>query len=313
VPGIAPPRVGHEMIELDPSFKSQNGDEVLRSIQEWIVQQPHSEKPMRQTTDVDKSRLAKETPPSPRVAHAEPSVDSARSSSPGSQAYLGEQANSSPTTTTELFLRKRVVRPVVGGLLVAIVLGAVWQTYSDNQTRTLIKSSMYRLTSSFGATMRGSISSTQSPLSDQAPQTPTAPSVSADEVTGLKQQLQALVNELAVMRRDVEQLSSKHEQLSRDIAAVQTTEQNVSEKVSSLTQPAASLTQSAPALPRPAPARVQPQKHVPRATHTETSKQPDAASLSATPPPTGTASLTEQPPRPPLPVPTAPETSSPLH
>ncbi len=129
----------------------------------------------------------------------------------------------------------------------AIVLGAVWQTYRDNQTRNLVKASAYRVTSSFGATKRGSISSAQSPLSDQAPQTPTAPSVSADEVTGLKQQLQALVNELAVMRRDVEQLSSKHEQLSRDIAAVQTTEQNVSEKVSSLTQPAASLTQSAPA------------------------------------------------------------------
>jgi hypothetical protein len=59
------------------------------------------------------------------------------------------------------------------------------------------------------------------------------------------------------MRRKVGQISFKHEQLSRDIATVQTTEQNVSEKVSSLTQPAASLTQSAPALPRPAPARIQ--------------------------------------------------------
>jgi hypothetical protein len=46
-----------------------------------------------------------------------------------------------------------------------------------------------------------------------------------------QQQLQTVVNDLAVLRRNVEQLSNKHEQMSRDIATVQATEQNISEKI----------------------------------------------------------------------------------
>src|SRR5580700_6852581 len=75
-------------------------------------------------------------------------------------------------------------------------------------------------------------------------------------------------------------------------------EQNVSEKISSLTQPAPTLTQ---------PARGQPRKNVPKVVRAESPKQPDAASVPPKTPPTGTESLTEQPPRPPLPVPTAAE------
>jgi uncharacterized protein YoxC len=56
----------------------------------------------------------------------------------------------------------------------------------------------------------------------------------ATEVAEFKQQLMAVANDLAVTRRDVEQLSSKHEQLSRDVATVQATLQNVSEKISPL-------------------------------------------------------------------------------
>ena len=145
---------------------------------------------------------------------------------------------------------------MVGVLLVGVVLGAVWQTYRDEQTRNLIKdwrhSSMSWLSYSFSATQRDSESSAQSStkLSDQAAQRPTGASVQADEVADLKQQLLAVVNDLAIMRRDVEQISSKHEQLSRDTAAVQATEQNVSEKISSLTQPAPTLTQPARGQPR---------------------------------------------------------------
>ena len=185
---------------------------------------------------------------------------------------------------------------MVGVLLVGVVLGAVWQTYRDEQTRNLIKdwrhSSMSWLSYSFSATQRDSESSAQSStkLSDQAAQRPTGASVQADEVADLKQQLLAVVNDLAIMRRDVEQISSKHEQLSRDIAAVQATEQNVSEKISSLTQPAPTLTQ---------PARGQPRKNVPKVVRAESPKQPDAASVPPKTPPTGTESLTEQPPRPP--------------
>jgi hypothetical protein len=264
---------------------------------------------------MDENGAGKQTPLSPSIAPAESSIESARSAPPGRPIDSSQQANSSPTTSNELFAKKRVVRTVVGGLLIAFVVAAVWQTYRDHQTRNLIKASAYWLTSSFRATQRESRSSAQSStkLPDRAVQTPTATSVQADEVAELKQQLLALVNDLAVMRRDVEQLSSKHEQLSRDIATVQATEQNVSEKISSLTQPAPTLTQPAPTLTRPVPARAQPRKSVPRVVHAETPKQPDAASLPATTSSIGTASLTEQPPRPPLPVPAVAETPPPSH
>jgi uncharacterized protein YoxC len=210
-----------------------------------------------------------------------------------------------------------MVQSVVGGLVIAIVVGVGWQTYRDDQTRKLIRawghSAVILLSSSFGATQRDSELSAQSSskLSDQAAQTPTAPSMQANEVAEFKQQLLAVVNDLAVMRRDVEQLSSKHEQLSRDVATAQATVQNVTEKISSLAQPA--------------PTHDRPRKSVPRLVRAEaprqpeaapaplkTPRQPDPASVPPTTSPTGTASLNEQPPRPPLPVPTAAETPSPL-
>jgi hypothetical protein len=211
-----------------------------------------------------------------------------------------------------------MVQTVVGGLVIAIVVGVGWQTYRDNQTRKLIKawehSSVIWLSSFFGATQHDpKLSAQSSPkLSDQAAQTPTAASLQANEVAEFKQQLLAVVNDLAVMRRDVEQLTSKHEQLSQEVATVQATIQNVSEKISSLAPPA--------------PTHGHSQKSAPRPVRAETARQPDAApvppktpsqaaaaSVPPTTSPTGTASLTEQPPRPPLPVPTAPETPSPLH
>jgi hypothetical protein len=293
------------MVELDPAFNSQNDEQVLRSIQEWTVQQPHAAKTTNQAADIDNCGSGKGTQFSPSIAPPEPSIEPSSSASPERPIDPSQQANSSPAASNRLFVKKRVVRTVAGGLLIAIVVGVVWQTYRDNQTTKLIKawghSSVIWLSSSFAATEGDSESAAQpsTKLSDQAAQTPTAASVQASEVAELKQQLLAVVNDLAVIRRDVEQLSSKHEQMSRDIATVQATEQNVSEKISSLTQPA---------LPRG-----QPRKNVPRLVRAEPPRQPDAASVPPKTSPTGTASLTEQPPRPPLPVPTAAETASPLH
>ena len=44
---------GLTMVELDPAFKSLNGDEVLRSIEEWMVQQARAAKTTNQTADKD--------------------------------------------------------------------------------------------------------------------------------------------------------------------------------------------------------------------------------------------------------------------
>jgi hypothetical protein len=300
-----------KMAELDPVLKPQDADKILSSIQEWMIKQAAN--PTDPTADIDKSEARKETPLSPSSAPAEPSVEPSSCVPPGRPFEPSQEEKGSPVAGNELFVRVRLVRTVVVVLLIAFVVGVVWHTYRDTQTRNLITASMNWLTSSFGATQRKSTISAQSSteLSEQV-QTPTATPVQADEIAELKQQVLALTNDLAVMRRDVEQLSGKQDQMSRDIATVQATEQNVSERISSLTQPAPTQGQARKSVPRlvraEAPKRPDAAPVPPKA-----SRQPDAASVPPTTSPTGTASLIEQPPRPPLPVPTAAETPSPVH
>jgi uncharacterized protein YoxC len=306
------------VVELDPAFNSRNGDEVLRSIQEFMAQQAHAAKPTIQIMGTENCDPGKGTHCPPSGAPPEPSIESSSSASPERSNEQSRQANSSPASNE--FLIKSVVRTVVGGLLLVIVVSVAWQTYQDNQTRKLIKalwhSSMTKLSSSFDATPRESESLAQSGAkSDQAAQMPTATSTQVDAVAEVRQQLVAVANDLAVMRRDVEQLSGKHAQLSRDVETVEATVQGVSEKISSLSQP----------VPVPAPTQAQSRRSAPRLVRAEAQRRPDAAPVLPKPPrqadaasiatttsPTGTATLTEQPPRPPLPVPTA-ETPSILH
>ena len=295
------------MVELeDQALNSQNGEQVLRSFQEWMVQQAHAAKSTNQAaqfSDLDNHDSRKGS--SPSIAPRELSIESSSSVSPGLPIDPSQQANIPPVASNRPFVSRQVVRTVVRGLLIATVVAVVWQGYRDNQTRKLIKawghSSVIWLSSTLGATERDSESTAElsTKLSDQAKQMPTAMSGPANEVAELQRQLQTVINDLAVIRSNVEQLSSNHEQMSRDIATMQATEQNVSEKISSLTQPA--------------PVHTSPRKNVPRLVHAETPKQSAAASLSAQTSPAGTASPTEQPPRPPVPVPTPTETSSPLH
>jgi hypothetical protein len=310
---------GADMVEVDQAFKSQNGDELLRSIQEWMVQQAHAAKPTTQAANLDESSAGKGPTLSSSIGSAEPSVDASRIAPPERPVDTTQQAHISPATSNELFVKRRLLQTIAGGFLIAFVVGVVWQAGRDNQNINLMKgwghSAEVWLTSKVGAMQDETKTSAQSSNSDQVAQTPAATLVQTDEVAELKQQVLALANDLAVMRRDDEELSGNQEQFSRDIAAVKATEQNVSEKISSLTQPAPALPQPPPPLARPAaPARGQAQKNVPRIVHAETPKQPDAASPPATTnSSTGAGSVNEQPPRPPLPVPSVAETPSPLH
>lgn len=271
-------------------------------------------KPTIQTAGIDNCGPEKGTQPPPIVAAPEPSFELTSSASPERPIdQTQQQANYSPARSNALFVSKWMVRIVVGGLVIAIIVGVVWQTYRDNQARKLIKawghSSVIWLSSSFGATQHDSelLAQSGTKLSDQAAQTPTAASTQANEVAEFKQRLVAVANDLAAMRQDVEQLSSKHEQLSRDVATVQANLQNASEKIS--------------ALALPAPTHGPPRKSVPRLVRAETPKQPAAAPVpqetprqpdaASAPPTTSSPGLTEQPPRPPLPVPTVAETPPP--
>jgi hypothetical protein len=231
---------------------------------------------------------------------------------------------------TVLFDRRRIFR-IICGILIAMVVVLVWQAYRDEQTRKLIKawthSSVTWLSSGRGATERGSglRAEPSTILSDKPTSMPAATSANEvpdlrqqlqsvvndltvlhgnveklssklDQVADLQQQLQSVVNDLTVLHRNVEALSSKQEQMSRDIAAVQATEQAVSDKIRSLTQAA--------------PVRAPQRKNVSKPVPAESGKPPAAASLTQQTSPAGTGSVTDQPPRPPLPVPSPAETAS---
>jgi len=248
---------GSKVVELNPAFNSQNGDEVLRSIEELLIQQARAAKAASQKGDTANCGAGNPTHFSSSIAPAEPSIE------PSSNA--SSEPNSRPTN--------RVVRTVVAGLFLAIGVVVVWQIYHDNQSKKLIEalahSSVIWLSSSVGSAQRVSELSAQSNAitSDQAAQTPTATSIEANELAELRQQILAVVNDLAVLRRDVEQLSGKHEELSRNVETVQASLQDVGEKISSLSS-----------VPTPAPvsSQAQPRRSVPRLVRAEAPRS-DAA------------------------------------
>jgi hypothetical protein len=290
----------------EQALNPQTSEQVLHSFHEWMVERAHAVKSTSQPaqpSDLDNCASRKGSYFSPSIA-SEPSIKSSSSATQENRVGHGKQANITPGASNGSSVERRVFR-IICGLLIAVVVAVVWQAYRDDQTMKLVRawgnSSMIWLSAALGATQRESETAAEpnTELPDQAASTPAVTLTPTKEFTELNQQLQTVVNDLAVLRRNVEQLSERQEQMSRDISTVQAIEQNVSEKISSLTQAA--------------PVPVPPRKNVPRLVHAETPRQPAAASGPSQPSTVGTASPTDQPPRPPMPLPTPAETSSPLH
>jgi hypothetical protein len=277
----------------------EDSEQVLNSFYEWMVQlcavKPTNQ--AAQLSDLDNCASRNGSYFSPSIV-SEPSIKSSNKVSQEQPIDPSKQAKIPPGVSNRSSITRQVLR-IICGLVIVIVVAVVWQAYRDDQTMKLVKawgrSSVIWL-SAVGVTQRESevAAKPSTQQSDQATSTPAATSVQANDVAELKQQLQTVVNDLAVILHNVEQLSSKHEQMSRDILAVQATEQNVSEKISSLTQ-AASV-------------HAPPRKSVPRFVHAATPRQPTASSLPSQASAAGASSPTDQPPRPPLPVPTPAET-----
>jgi chromosome segregation ATPase len=198
------------------------------------------------------------------------------------------------------------------------------------------------LSSALGVRGRVSESTAEPGTKDQAASTPAATSRPAKEFVELQQQLQTMMNDLADLRRNVEQLSSKQERRLEEISKTQATEQDVCEKTSSLASDLAVLrrdleqlsnkqeqmsrdiaavqateqnvSEKISSLTKAAPVHTPSQKNGVRAVHAETARQPAAASVPLQVSPAGsTVSPTDQAPRPPLPVPMPDETLSPVH
>jgi hypothetical protein len=284
------------MTESNPLFKPSNPYDTLRTLEEWVSETASHAGQSNQTAELDRRVRDKRKPPP---------LDAAKRA----QQFRDGSPPRAPRISNDSNLRKKIVGPAICGLLTVILLGLAWQSYEDMETRKLIKGSLYAFTSSFGTTE-------QIPRSANQPQSPTAISVGVDEVNELKRQLISVVDDIDALRRDVEQLSTKHDRLLEEIAAVKVSQQNLSEKMSSQTQITATLPQTPSESPRRASAaRRQTQKNTPTVVNANASKRPIVAS--PTTGTIGTASADEPPvepaPRPPVPLPAATETPSPLH
>ena len=295
-----------------------HGDQVLHSLlQKWITQQSKVVKTTDQAdqkASPDLDNVASRTPQpyfSPSVVSSESSIDALSGISPESSSDPNQRANIQEVGGRSS-AGKRTLRTVIGGLIIAVAVGAGWQVYGGDQTKELLKawkrSSLIWVSAVLGTSQRDSEFATEpgSKLPDHAV-TPSATLITVTESLELHQQLQNMVSDLAALQRLVEQVASKQEQvaskqeqISRDMTTLQAAEQNLSAKISSLTQPAA--------------VRLAPRRSVAKLVHSEAPKQQTAVSQPVQPPAPETPSPADQPPRPPLPVSGPPtETSSSAH
>jgi hypothetical protein len=298
------------MGEIKDHLDAQNNEQVLSSFHEWIIQQAHAAKSAKgavRPPDPDNGAFVKSPCTAPEL-----SVKSSIGSSQECPVDPSEQAAPAPGSSRISSFETRVVC-MICGLLVAVAVAVAWQAYRDEQTMKLVQawkhSSVIWLSDALGAAL-GAASGANRQQSQSAAQSVVEPSdtssdqakptsVAAKEYGELNEQLQTMANDLVALRRSVEQLTARQEQMSRDILTVQATEQNVSEKISSLTQAA--------------PVHAAPRKNVARLVRSETPRQPAAASVSSQPPAAAAASPVDQPPRPPLPLATPAEAPSPTH
>jgi hypothetical protein len=95
------------MVESDPALKSQNGEQVLRSIEEWMVQQGHAAKTTKQATDIDDHASGKGSHFTPSIAPPELSIEASSSASPERPIDPSQHAKIPPIASKRPFVGQR--------------------------------------------------------------------------------------------------------------------------------------------------------------------------------------------------------------
>ncbi len=143
---------------------------------------------------------------------------------------------------------RQLLRGVVYGLIITTIAGAAFASqYGDDRTKGILRAlrnSVAELSSVFGARSSPGTTETVSKNSDQistgnkAPpqEAPLTQSIPAAVAAGglspdSQRQLETMASDLAVLRRAVEQLAARQQQMTQDIATMQAAEQNVSQRL----------------------------------------------------------------------------------
>ncbi len=215
------------MLSPQSQAQSEQGDEIFVAFKEWLKIQEarHSRVAHHPHGNGSSDSHRNEFDVSPGIAPVEPSIGvNPRQAS--FQRYGISRGRS---------VGRRVFRTLAYGFIIIIVtVGAAlaWQS-SDDKTKDLVRAwgiSLSQLSSVLG---------TKSPAASDAAakrvsKTSEQASVAAASSPEAQHQLEIMVRDLAVVRRMVEQLAAKQEQMAQDIATLQAAEQNVSEKKSAL-------------------------------------------------------------------------------
>jgi hypothetical protein len=177
-------------------------------------------------------------------------------------AHLTGQNRQQPSTQSDRFagdkpsVRQRAFRTVARGLVLVAIVGGAFTllSYENDGKRDIVKawnllSQLWLLAAPGTNPTRGITTAAVSRPSPQppiqltvvplaAPGIQPAAAVATGSSSSSPQEIETLVKDLGMVRRLVEDLVAKQDQLAQDIATLQAAEANVSEKIASLSQSA---------------------------------------------------------------------------
>ena len=228
------------------NVQNDQADSVLRSFKEWLGQEARAGRlalhpDANEYSDKPDDTTGTEFYFSPSIT---PSID---------PNYQQANFHSDRISSSRPSIGRRVFRTLAWGFIVVVIVSAAlaWQS-SDDQTKQMVRvwgKSLSPLLSVHDSTSPRDTGLAAEPASKRAAtqdtallQAPISQSVQAlapAEPT-VQHQLETLASDLSVVRDMVEKLADKQEQMARDIATLQATEQNLGQKISSLPQAPAS-------------------------------------------------------------------------
>jgi hypothetical protein len=222
----------------NPGQRFRRGPDTLPALRELLIQDPRIVKVEARpdgysSLDRHDDKVPKEIDHAPSIAPATP----ATSLSP-QLASLRSDGNS----TDKPSVGRSAFHTIVPGFIVIAIVGAAFAlfVYASDQKKDIVTawglpqnwvSSVLRPNSSQGSD--AAAKPVFKPLDQMLTQNTAVLPGSAPE---LQYQLEAMASDLAAVRRLVDQLAARQDQMARDIATLQGAEQNVSPKISPLPQ-----------------------------------------------------------------------------
>jgi hypothetical protein len=218
------------MLSSQSQDQSDQGDEIFLAFKEWLKIQEARHGRVAHHPDGNGSSddHRNELHVSPGIAPVEPSIGV----NPPQASFQNHGISRGRRS-----VGRRVFRTVAYGFITIVIVGAAlaWASSDDKTKEMVIRAwgiSLSQLSSVLGTKSPAASDTTAEPVS----RTSQRASVAAGSSPGAQHQLETMASDLADLRRIVEQLAAKHEQMAQDVAALQAAKQNISEKKSSPAQ-----------------------------------------------------------------------------